>query len=117
MRPSGAARSCHRCSSRRDEDFGQDGDMTDTVREAGLAFTDAKAYTDNERLHDGLALLRRESPVHWVDAPGYRPFWALTRHADVMAVERDHHRFRNGPRPILSSTAVEERIAELAAVG
>ncbi len=32
------------------------------------------------------ARLREEAPVVWVDDPG---FWAVTRHADVMAVSRD----------------------------
>src|ERR1700722_16872622 len=56
--------------------------MTMTIEQAGLMLADPLAYTDEERLHDGLALLRRESPVHLVRAPGYRPFYAVTRHAD-----------------------------------
>ncbi len=34
--------------------------------------------------------LRAEAPVYWHDRPG---FWALTRHADVMAVSRDPETF------------------------
>ena len=37
-----------------------------------------------------LARLRAESPVHWYE-PG--KFWALTRHADVLAVSRDPELF------------------------
>ena len=40
-----------------------------------------------------LARLRRESPVHWYE-PG--KFWALTRHADVLAVSKDPTRFCSG---------------------
>jgi cytochrome P450 len=37
--------------------------------------------------------LRANDPVHWYADGG---FWALTRHADVMAVSRDPQRFRSG---------------------
>ncbi|RAY17315.1 cytochrome P450 [Actinomadura craniellae] len=73
------------------------------MHEAGRALADPTAYADEHRLHESLALLRREAPVHWVEAPGYNPFWAVTRHADVMAVERDHGLFRNEPRPLLAT--------------
>jgi cytochrome P450 len=91
--------------------------MDITVESAGLAFADAATYTDSERLHRGLALLRRESPVHLVDAPGFRPFWALTRYSDIMDVERDHQRFINEPRSILAPQAVDEEIARMAEAG
>lgn len=48
--------------------------MTLTVAEAGLDLADPNAYADDRRLHASLALLRRESPVHRVDAPDYEPF-------------------------------------------
>jgi cytochrome P450 len=91
--------------------------MSITVEAAGLALADPATYADSERLHEALALLRRESPVHRVEAPGFRPFWALTRHSDIMDVERDHERFLNEPRPILGPQAVEEEIARMAAAG
>ena len=43
--------------------------------------------------HDQFDLLRRESPVHWHPHPEYTGFWAVTRHADVRAVSRDHATF------------------------
>jgi cytochrome P450 len=42
-----------------------------------------------------------------VESERYRPFWAVTRHADVMDVERDHEHFRNKPRPLLTPAALE----------
>jgi hypothetical protein len=35
--------------------------------------------------------------VSWVEAPGYRPFWAITRHADIMEIERANTLFTNSP--------------------
>jgi len=81
--------------------------MTITTEQAGLMLADPLAYTDEERLHRGLALLRREAPVHLVDAPGYRPFYAVTRHADVMEVERDGALWLSEPRPALAPATSE----------
>ncbi|HWE65295.1 MAG TPA: cytochrome P450 [Acidimicrobiales bacterium] len=83
-----------------------------STSEAGLVFIDPGAYADEARFHQATTLLRRESPVHWVQGPGYRPFWALTRHADVMEVERDNHRFLSAPRPLLATEAAEQLAIE-----
>jgi cytochrome P450 len=85
--------------------------MTSTAKlsigEAGRVFVDPTAYADEQRFHEATTLLRRESPVHWIDEPGYRPFWAVTRHEDVMDVERDNARFLSAPRPLLATEAAE----------
>jgi len=44
-----------------------------------------------------------------VESETYRPFWAGTRHADVLDIERDHEHFRNAPRPLLVPTEMEAR--------
>jgi cytochrome P450 len=75
------------------------------IEAAGIALTDPMTYTDDDRLHRALALLRKNAPVHRVEAPGYEPFWAITRHADVLEVERDNSVFRNGPRQRLAPAA------------
>jgi cytochrome P450 len=79
-----------------------------SVDDAGKVFTDPSAYADEDRFHRATTLLRHKDPVHWVDEPGYRPFWALTRHADVQEVERDNARFLSAPRPLLMASAAEE---------
>ncbi|HEX5615399.1 MAG TPA: cytochrome P450, partial [Acidimicrobiia bacterium] len=45
--------------------------------------------------HEQFAWLRREEPVYWheSDDPKVPDFWALTRHADVQAANRDTSRF------------------------
>ncbi len=79
-----------------------------SVADAGKVFTDPKAYAEEDRFHRATALLRREDPVHWVDQPGYRPFWAVTRHADIMDVERDNGVFLSAPRPLLATEVAEQ---------
>jgi len=49
--------------------------------------------------HEAWSILRREAPVYWYDRPGVEPpFWAITKHADVVAVSRRPELFHNAPR-------------------
>ncbi|NNL85932.1 MAG: cytochrome P450, partial [Myxococcales bacterium] len=41
-------------------------------------------------------LLRRESPVHWYDHEDVEPFWAITKHADVLEISKRSDIFING---------------------
>ncbi|CAH0991086.1 Steroid C26-monooxygenase [Sinobacterium norvegicum] len=43
--------------------------------------------------HAQFQTLRQQSPVHWHDHPDGGGFWVVSRHADVMAVSRDHQTF------------------------
>lgn len=75
---------------------------------AAKVLADPTAYADDERLHAALTQLRATNPVAWVDNRPYRPFWAITRHADIMAVERDHELFISEPRPLLATAAADD---------
>lgn len=75
--------------------------------DAAQVFVDPTAYADEDRFHEACALLRRERPVIRVESDRYRPFWAVTRHADVQEVERDNVHFLNAPRPLLQPAAAE----------
>ena len=70
------------------------------------------AYQDEKALHESLTVLRREAPVEWVDAPGFAPFWAVTRHADIMEIERNHTRFLSAPRTRLRPADTERHMHE-----
>ncbi len=78
-----------------------------SAEEAGRCLATPAAYTDEARLHEALALLRRESPVRRVEADGYRPFWAVTRHADVLEIERGNALWLSAPRPVLRRAEVD----------
>ncbi|MEU5861281.1 MULTISPECIES: cytochrome P450 [unclassified Nonomuraea] len=90
---------------------------TMSVEEAGHVFATPAAYADETRLHEALALLRRESPVHRVEVPGYNPFWAVTRHADLLEIERNQALWLSAPRPVLRSAEIDARLAEQRARG
>ncbi|MDT5326292.1 MAG: hypothetical protein QOF25_3444 [Mycobacterium sp.] len=81
---------------------------TPTVDDAAKALADPKAYADEPGLHRALAHLRANAPVSWVDVSGYRPFWAITRYADIMDVERANTQFTNSPRPVLVTAEADE---------
>jgi len=82
-----------------------------SIQEAGRVFTDPTAYADEPRFYAACALLRREAPVHRVEAEDFYPFFAVTKHADVMEVERQHERWLNAPRPILGPKAGDDQRA------
>jgi len=64
-------------------------------------FTDPQAYTDPERWHATAARLRREDPLPRIEVEGFDPFWAVTRHADLIEIERQPERFPNTVESVL----------------
>ena len=82
-----------------------------TMDEAAKVLADPLAYADEPKLHAALAHLRANAPVSWVEVPSYRPFWAITKHADIMAIERDNTLFTNSPRPVLMTREADEQQA------
>jgi cytochrome P450 len=74
---------------------------TRIMDEAARVLADPQAYADETRLHGALTHLRTHAPVSWVDVEGYKPFWAITKHADIMDIERQNELFTNDPRPLL----------------
>ena len=87
-----------------------DAASTEFLQGAGAIFVASAAYTDLAAWHAAAGRLRREDPVHRVDVPGFDPFWAVTRHADVVDVERQHDRFWNTQNVVLGQTAATERL-------
>lgn len=78
------------------------------IDQAARVFADPTAYADEPRLHAALTHLRANAPVSLVDSPPYRPFWAVTRHADIMDIERDNVLWVNEPRPVLAPADADD---------
>jgi len=85
--------------------------MLDSATDEAIA--SGKLYSDLDRKYELFGQLRREDPVHWTEPEGYRPFWTVTRHADIMEIERQNDRFLNEPRSRLVSIEFESRVASL----
>jgi cytochrome P450 len=81
---------------------------TPTMDDAAKVLADPTAYADDARLHTALTHLRANNPVAWVDNPPYRPFWAITKHADIMAIERANDLFLSEPRPLLQTAEADD---------
>jgi cytochrome P450 len=79
------------------------------MTDPGRIFVDPEAYADLPRWHETAARLRREDPVHRVAVEGFDPFWAVTRHADIVAVERQPERFWNTTDSVLRVQGALER--------
>jgi len=60
--------------------------------------------------HAAWARLRRESPIHWNTKHVLNPFWAVTKHADIVWISKQPELFHNAPRlaviPGLNPTGV-----------
>jgi cytochrome P450 len=60
-----------------------------------LDLVDPVRYAQRGYPHETWTRLRAEDPVAYVKAPGYEPFWAVTKHADVLEVSQQPLRFSN----------------------
>ncbi len=85
--------------------------------EAAKVLADPTAYADEPRLHEALTFLRSHAPVAWVDKPPYRPFWAITKHADIMDIERANDLWISAPRPLLATAEADDMFQEQLAAG
>ncbi|MFM7064013.1 MAG: cytochrome P450 [Actinomycetes bacterium] len=63
--------------------------------ERALVFITPEAYADMDAWHATAAELRRDNPVARVEAEGWTPFWAVSRHADVFEVSRRNDLYWN----------------------
>ena len=62
------------------------------------AIVDPQVYGSLQRYHDLFTHLRREAPVRWTQPDGYDPFWTVSRHTDIIEIERQNNLFINEPR-------------------
>jgi len=60
-----------------------------------LDLVEPSRYAERGRPYDLFAAMRREAPVMFCEPDGYEPFWAITRHEDIVAISRDPARFSN----------------------
>ena len=73
--------------------------MSTPLSLASIDIIGPDTYAADGYPHEAWKLLRREAPVYyWDRAPGCKAFWAITKHADVVAISKRPRLFRNGPR-------------------
>lgn len=84
-------------------------------RDLDNAIASNRTYGDLATQHAVFTRLRAEDPVHWTEPDGFRPFWTVSRHADLLEIERQHEKFLNAPRSKLFSIEFENQIRALMA--
>ena len=62
--------------------------------------------------HSWLAHLRRHDPVHWQDEPGGPGFWAVTKYADCVTVNRDWEHFSSAAQGTMPFELGAEEVAQ-----
>src|SRR5271170_3964016 len=82
--------------------------QTIAAESLGRIFADPAAYADPVAWHEVAQRLRREAPISRVSLPEYQDFWAITRHADIMEIERNSAVFTNAPIPTILPRAAYE---------
>ena len=65
---------------------------------ANLDITDTDLYVERGYPWKEWDLLRREAPVFWYERPGFEPFWAITRYADIQWISKNPQLFSNRQR-------------------
>jgi cytochrome P450 len=69
----------------------------------GFELVDPASYAKQGPPHDVWTRLRRESPIHRCEPPGYEHFWAISRHADICEISKQPDRFLNSPGIVVMS--------------
>jgi cholest-4-en-3-one 26-monooxygenase len=75
--------------------------MLNTERDfdpATLDLVTPEHYERNGYPHPEWAWLRQHDPVFWYERPNVDPFWAITKHADIIAIGKQPESFLNAPR-------------------
>jgi cytochrome P450 len=75
------------------------------VDNLGSIFADPAAYADPAGWHAAAKQIRDQAPILKVALDGFPEFWAITKHADVMEIERNPMVFTNGTVPVLALQA------------
>ena len=71
------------------------------------AIADARTFTDPAALHALLAQIRKSDPLPYIQADDYAPFWLVSRHQDIMEIERNAACFINAPRQAMLPLSYE----------
>ena len=67
------------------------------------------SYTDDAVIYPAFKWLRENIPLGYAEVEGYDPVWLVTKHADIMEMERNAAQFHNADlNPILNTITSDE---------
>lgn len=70
-------------------------------------------YVEHGYPYEEWDLLRREAPIYWYERDDIAPFWAITRHADILTISKRSDVFVNSQRLRLQTIVEDERQAAM----
>jgi cholest-4-en-3-one 26-monooxygenase len=76
---------------------------TESLRLETLEIVAGPHYEENGYPHPEWTYLRKNAPVYWYDRANVDPFWAITKHADIVEISRQPKIFLNGPRLLVTT--------------
>jgi len=83
-------------------------------QEIADAIVDPKAYANGKKVDDAFAFLRKEMPFAQAQPEGFDPFWVVTKHADILEIERQNELFHNGDRAtVVTPIEIDKKVREL----
>ena len=65
---------------------------------------DSRAYAAGDPVDDAFRTIRAEMPLAVAEPEGMEPFWVVSRHADIMTVEKQPDVFHNGDKSTFMTT-------------
>jgi cytochrome P450 len=71
-----------------------------------------EVYGRHGHPHGAFAWLRANDPLRYVEPTEYLPFWAVTKHADIVEIEKQPEIFASEPRPILVKEAQSPEVRQ-----
>ena len=77
-----------------------------------LDLVDPARYAQRGYPDDVWTQLRAEAPVAWFEPEGYEPFWAITKHADIVDVASQATLFSNEASLLRLATAILVEVSE-----
>lgn len=83
--------------------------MTDAAKRNADKVIKPAVYAQPDELDAAFADLRANDPFAWLEPEGFRPFWAATKHADILEISRQNDKFTNFQREILSPFETEKQ--------
>jgi cholest-4-en-3-one 26-monooxygenase len=81
---------------------------TDTTSLDDIDITSPEVYAAGGYPYAAWARLRREAPVYRYERAGLKPFWAITKYADVQRISRDPRTFSNAGGIVVASREEQE---------
>ena len=84
-----------------------------TIANVDDAIADPRTYADPSVYHELFRTLRDEDPIRWTEPSASRPFWTVSKHADILDIEKQSNLFANAPRTLLRTRAQEEQIRKV----